>query len=156
MAYNGADSGDARTDFMGKKTMQANMSIEIQLLFCAIALGIVQLLLAILVGVGGRGVSWALGARDADAPPLGKFAGRIDRAYKNFVETFPFFAAAVLVAHALDKHTAISALGAQVYIWARLLYIPAYVIGIPMVRTLIWFGSIVGILMVMAAVWPGM
>lgn len=136
--------------------MQANMSIEIQLLFCAIALGIVQLLLAILVSVGGRGMSWALGARDADAPSLGKFAGRIDRAYKNFVETFPFFAVAVLVAHALDKHTATSTMGAQVYIWARLLYIPAYVIGIPMVRTLIWMASIAGIVMAMAAVWPGM
>lgn len=138
--------------------MQANMSIEIQLLFCAIALGIVQLLLAILVATfgGGLSLSWALGARDEDRTPLRKFAGRIERAYKNFVETFPFFAAAVLVASALDKHTATSALGAQVYIWARLLYIPAYAFGIPLVRTLIWLASIAGIVMVMAAVWPGM
>lgn len=136
--------------------MQANVSIEIQLLFCALALGIVQLLLAILVSVGGRGVSWGLGARDDAAAPLGKIAGRIERAYENFIETFPFFAVAVLVAHALDKHTAVSAMGAQLYVWARLLYIPAYVIAIPMVRTLVWFASIIGILMVMAAVWPGM
>jgi len=51
--------------------------------------------------------------------------------------------------------TTTSALGAQIYIWARLLYVPAYVIAIPFVRTLIWLASLVGILLVMSAIWPG-
>lgn len=131
-------------------------SVELQILFCAIALGIVQLVLAVLASIGARGMGWALGPRDDAWPALGKFGGRLERAYKNFLETFAFFAAAVLLAHALDKSTPTSVLGAQIYIWARLLYIPAYVFAIPFVRTLIWFAGLVGIVMVMAAIWPGM
>jgi uncharacterized MAPEG superfamily protein len=130
-------------------------SPELQMLFCAIALGIVQLLIAVLASVGGRGLPWAAGPRDEPRAPLGKFGGRLERAYQNFLETFPFFAAAVLLAHALDKSTPNSALGAEIYVWARLLYIPAYVLGIPFLRTLIWIAGLVGILMVMSAIWPG-
>jgi uncharacterized MAPEG superfamily protein len=130
-------------------------SIEMQLLFCAIALGILQLFLATLAKLAVRGLPWAAGPRDEPGTPLGKFGGRLDRAYENFMETFAFFAAAVLLAHALDRSTANSALGAQIYIWARVFYIPAYVFGIPFLRTLIWAASIVGIVMVLSAVWPG-
>ena len=130
--------------------------VEMQILYCAIALGILQLLLAILASVGGRGLPWAAGNRDEGWPPLSKIGGRIERAYKNFLETFPFFAAAVLLAHALSKSTHTSVLGSQIYIWARLIYVPLYVIGIPYARTIAWIASLAGIVMVMAAVWPGM
>jgi predicted PurR-regulated permease PerM len=81
------------------------------MLFCALALGVVQLLIAVLASVATRGMSWAAGPRDAPGAPLGKIAGRLDRAYWNFLETFLFFAAAVLLIHALDKSTATSVLG---------------------------------------------
>jgi uncharacterized MAPEG superfamily protein len=130
-------------------------STEMQILFCAIVLGIIQLLVAVLAALAVRGLPWAAGPRDEPGAPLGKFGGRLDRVYRNFMETFAFFAAAVLLAHALDKSTANSVLGAQIYIWARILYIPAYVFGIPFLRTLIWTASLVGIIMVMSAIWPG-
>ena len=135
--------------------MDTTMSTELQMLFCAIALGLVQLLLAVLASVGRRGMPWAVGPRDEPGASLGSFGGRLERAWENFLETFPFFAAAVLLAHALDKTTSYSVLGAQVYVWARLLYIPAYVFAIPFLRTLIWLAGLVGILMVMSAIWPG-
>jgi uncharacterized MAPEG superfamily protein len=128
--------------------------MELQMLFCAIALGIVQLLIGFLPSLGARGMPWALGPRDEGGAPLGKFGGRLERVYRNFLETFVFFAAAVLLAHALDKSTPNSVLGAQIYVWARLLYIPAYVFAIPFLRTLIWTAGFVGILMVMSAIWP--
>src|SRR5436189_2661064 len=106
-------------------------SVELQTLFCAVLLGIVQLLLAVLASIGGRGMAWATGARDEGWPALGKFGGRLERAYKNFLETFPFFLGAVLLAHALGKSTHTSVLGAEIYLWARVLYVPAYVIAIP-------------------------
>ena len=87
--------------------------------------------------------------------PLGAAASRLERAYRNFLETFPFFAAAVLIGHALGRSTATSALGAQLYLWARVLYVPAYVIAIPFTRTICWTLSIVGIVLVLAAVQPG-
>jgi uncharacterized MAPEG superfamily protein len=132
-----------------------NNADEIQMLFCALALGIVQMLLAVLGSVGTRGLPWAVGSRDEPGAGLGKIAGRLDRAYRNFLETFPFFAVAVLLNHVLDKSTPTSVLGAQVYVWARLLYVPAYVLGVPFVRSLIWAASLAGIVMVMAAFWPG-
>ena len=135
--------------------MDTTYSTELQMLFCAIALGIVQLLIAVLASVGARGMPWAAGPRDEPGAPIGKIGGRLERAYRNFLETFALFAAAVLLAHALDKTTANSALGAQIYLWARVLYIPAYVFAIPFVRTLIWMASLVGIVMVMSAIWPG-
>jgi uncharacterized MAPEG superfamily protein len=130
-------------------------SVELQMLFCALALGIIQMLIAVLASVATRGLPWAAGPRDEAGAPLGKIGGRFDRAYWNFLETFPFFAAAVLLVHALDKSTSTSALGAQIYVWARLLYIPAYVVGVPFLRTLVWAASLAGIVMVMAAFWPG-
>jgi uncharacterized MAPEG superfamily protein len=135
--------------------MDTTYSTEMQMLFCAIALGIVQLLVAVLASVGARGMPWAAGPRDEPGAPIGKIGGRLERAYRNFLETFALFAAAVLLAHALDKTTANSALGAQIYLWARALYIPAYVFAIPFLRTLIWVASLVGIVMVMSAIWPG-
>ena len=130
-------------------------SIELQILFCAMALGLIQLLLAVLLALPKVGLLYDVGPRD-EAKPLGKFGGRADRAFRNFLETFVFFAAAVLLNAVLGRHTATSALGAQLYIWARLVYVPLYIAGIPWLRTVAWAASFAGILMVMTAFWPGM
>jgi uncharacterized MAPEG superfamily protein len=131
-------------------------SIEMQMLWLSIYLGIAQLLLATLFSVGGRGLPWGVGARDEAAPPLGRFGGRAERAFKNFLETFVFFAAAVLLANALGKHSPSAALGAEIYFWSRVAYVPVYILGIPFLRTLIWAASLIGIGMVMRGIWPGM
>ena len=131
-------------------------SLELQILFCALALGIVQLLLTVLFNLAGRGLPYGVGPRDEAPKPLGKIAARTERAWKNFLETFVLFAAAVLLMTALGKHTAHSALGAQIYIWGRLIYVPVYMMGIPWLRTIAWIASLAGILLVMSAVWPGM
>ncbi|HEX3809093.1 MAG TPA: MAPEG family protein [Rhizomicrobium sp.] len=127
-------------------------SIEMRMLFYAIELGLVQLLLAVLVSVWGRGLKWAAGPHDEGWPPLGRFGGRIERAFKNFLETFPFFLGAVLFANVFDAHTPTSALGAQIYFWSRVAYVPVYAAGIPFLRTLVWVASIAGIVMVLSAV----
>ena len=131
-------------------------SVEMEMLWLSIVLGIVQLLLATLFSVGARGLPWGVGARDNPAPPLGTMGARVERAFKNFLETFVFFAGAVLLANALGKHSATSALGAQIFFWARVAYVPVYAFGIPFLRTLIWAASLVGIGMVMRGIWPGM
>ena len=131
-------------------------SVEMQMLWLSIYLGIAQLLLATLFSVGGRGLPWGVGARDEAAPPLGRFGGRAERAFRNFLETFVFFAAAVLLANALGKHSPSAVLGAQIYFWARVAYVPVYILGVPFLRTLIWAASLVGIGMVMRGIWPGM
>jgi uncharacterized MAPEG superfamily protein len=129
---------------------------ELQMLWLSIVLGIVQLLLAVLFSLAARGLPWGASARDEAAPPMGKIGARIERAFKNFLETFVFFAAAVLMANAMNKHTDSSALGAQIYFWSRLAYVPVYALGIPFLRTALWIASLVGVGMVMRGIWPGM
>jgi uncharacterized MAPEG superfamily protein len=130
-------------------------SVEMRMLACAIVLGLVQLTLAAFAAIYERGFSWVFGPRDEPAKPLGKVAGRLDRAYWNFLETFAFFAAAVLMAEALGRHTEWSGPGAQLYVAARALYVPAYVLGIPVLRTFIWTLALLGIVLVLMATWPG-
>ena len=125
------------------------MAIELQMLAWSAALGLVQVLLAATFVTRQRGLAWNAGARDAVKPPPTGVAGRLDRASNNFLETFPFFAAAVLAVIAADATDARTALGAQLYFWARLVYVPLYASGIPYVRSLVWAVSIVGLLMVL-------
>ena len=131
-------------------------STEMEMLWLSIVLGIVQLLVATLLSVSARGMPWGLGSRDNNAPPMGLRGARIERAYRNFMETFAFFAAAVLIVQVLNKHSPSTVIGAQVYFWARLVYVPVYALGIPFVRTLVWAASLIGIGMVMRGIWPGM
>lgn len=127
------------------------MTIEIQMLAWAIALGVLQLLTAATLSSLQRGAKWAVHARDGVAPPLTGLAARMDRAFGNFIETFPFFAAAVLAVLVSGKSDATSALGAQLYFWARVAYVPLYALGVPYLRTLVWTVSLIGLVMVLAA-----
>jgi uncharacterized MAPEG superfamily protein len=129
-------------------------SVEMQMLWLSILLGLVQVVLPVLFALGRT--RWAIGTRDEAGPPSTTIGARLERALKNFLETFVFFAAAVLILQALGKHTANSALGAQLYFWARLAYVPTYAAGIPFLRTLVWAVSLVGIVLVFLAAQPGM
>ena len=127
------------------------MTTELHMLIWSVVLGLLQIAIAATCSVGQRGLTWATGARDEVKPPLSGIGGRFDRARANFVETFPLFLAVILAAHLLQRHDGTTVLGAQLYFWARLAYVPVYVAGIPYLRTLIWAVSIVGIVLVLAA-----
>ena len=75
----------------------------------------------------------------------------MERASCNFLETFPFFAAAVLAVVLTQRTSPETTLGAQVYFWARLAYVPLYAAGVPYARTLVWAASIWGLLQVLWA-----
>jgi uncharacterized MAPEG superfamily protein len=127
------------------------MVIELKILAWCIGLGLVSVLIAAGLGTSQRGLAWNLGNREGEAKPLTGAAGRAARASCNFLETFPFFAAAVLVVVLVKGSSPHTALGAQLYFWGRLAYLPLYIVGIPYVRTAAWAVSLVGLLMVLAA-----
>jgi uncharacterized MAPEG superfamily protein len=77
----------------------------------------------------------------------------LERALRNFLETFPLFAAAVLVAHEAGRHSWLTEWGAQTYLAARVVYLPLYAAGVPVVRTIVFMVSMVGIVMVL---WPAL
>jgi uncharacterized MAPEG superfamily protein len=126
-------------------------SIEIQMLCWAVVLGLVQLVVATTLATKDQGLAYNMSARDLPAPSVSPLAARMLRAFGNFRETFVYFAVAVLVVTALGKANASSALGAQIYFWARVVYVPVYAAGIPVVRTLVWAASIFGLVTVLLA-----
>lgn len=73
-------------------------------------------------------------------------AARAARANWNFLETFPFFAALVLALMLAQKNTHHTELGTELYFWARVAYLPIYMLGIPYLRTLVWVPLVIGML----------
>lgn len=126
------------------------MTIELTILVWASLLGLVHLLLKVPFTIGQLGLAYVFGPRDPQTDVTG-YVARLDRAFANFLQTFPLFAAAVMVAAVAGKHSYLTILGAQLYLAARLIYIPLYVIGTPVLRTLAWLASIAGIGLIFAA-----
>lgn len=124
------------------------MTMELKMLAWAVVLGLVHVLLAATLATAQRGLKWNVGNRDGEARPLTGFAARATRASGNFMETFVFFAAAVLAVVVAQRTSAGTAMGAQIYLWARVAYLPVYVIGIPYLRTLVWAVGFWGMLQV--------
>jgi uncharacterized MAPEG superfamily protein len=84
-------------------------------------------------------------------PPLEGLGGRTVRAFHNFRETFPLFAALILLAAAMGHHDSLTLWGAQLYFWARLVYLFVYMAGIKYLRTLVWVVSLVGLILLLIA-----
>ena len=131
------------------------MPIELTLM------GIVLLLALANVGWAGAartrqyGTQWNMGARDEAMPPLAPLPGRLLRAQANLFETLPLFVAAVLgcvVAARLGWKTA---LGAHLYCWARVAYLPLYAWGVPVVRSIVWMVGGAGLLLLIWALLLG-
>ena len=127
--------------------------IEIKWLVWSIVLGLVYVLIAATLATQQRGLKWNASNRDGEPRPLTGAAARAARANGNFLETFPFFAAAVLAVVLTKANTPHTALGAELYFWGRVAYLPIYIVGIPYVRTLVWVVSFWGLLQVLEALW---
>jgi len=127
------------------------MTTELLMLTLSVVLGFVHITVSAIATTAQYGSRWNLSARDASMPPLGPLAGRLQRASHNFLETFPLFAVAVLIADATNRHDSMAVWGSQIYFYARLIYLPIYTVGIPAVRTVVWSVSTLGIVMVLLA-----
>ena len=127
------------------------MTIELTLLALSAGLGLVQIVAASHAASLQRGYRWTASARDEPVEPLRGVAGRLDRASRNFLETFPLFAAVVLAGNALGRHNGLTEWGSQLYFWGRVAFLPLYAAGIPLLRSLAWSVAAVGILMCLAA-----
>jgi uncharacterized MAPEG superfamily protein len=127
---------------------------EAQLLGLAVLLGFVQLAWAAVAARRQQGLHWARGPRDEERPVTG-MAARLERAFRNYMETFPLFAAALILGATLDQGDAVKHLltvwGSLIYVGARIVYLPLYAWGVPNWRTIVWSVSVLGLLLVTAA-----
>ena len=131
--------------------MNATPSMELKLLLAAVIIGLIHLLWATVAGSGGhRDTAWLLGPRDDPRPVTGQ-AARLSRAYANFLETFPLFAAAVIAVVIAGKTSNQTTFGAWLYVIARVAYTPLYAMGLPVVRTVAWTASMIGIIWIIVA-----
>ena len=124
------------------------MTVEIAMLFWSAVLGLVQVGLQSLSFKKQAGNTYTIGPRDEHIPATG-LAGRMERALRNFLETFPIFAAVILAVYATERTDFWSELGSQIYFWGRVGYIPAYASGLPWLRTIIWQIATIGIVLCM-------
>lgn len=132
--------------------MNLGAHTELTLLVWAVILGLVQLVAATAAGGGGaRDMAYMMGPRDEDRPVAGVIAGRLGRAFHNFVETFPLFAAAVIAADIAGKLGPLTLWGSWLYLGGRVVYLPLYAAGTPFLRTIAWMVAMVGIVLVIVA-----
>ncbi|MEP2641855.1 MAPEG family protein [Roseobacter sp.] len=103
---------------------------------------IVTILLNVLTAMAQVGVKTLAGPRDG-MPPLTGVAGRTARTLDNSVVAMVLFAPAVLMLAQQDISTADTLLAAQVFLVARVAFLPVYILGlpIPFLRTLVWIAG---------------
>ena len=128
------------------------MTVELWLLVASIVLGLVHLIASSHLISWQRGYRWTAGSREEPVPPLRGIANRVDQATTNFLETFPFFAAAILAAHVTGHHSLLTLWGAHLYFWARLGYLLAAAAGYGLLRSvLFWNTALTGIVLILIA-----
>ena len=126
------------------------MTIELTMLAWATLLGLVHAVATGQFTTAQHGLAYGLSPRDEKKEVTG-IGGRVQRAFANYMQTFPFFAAAVLMAHAAGRHGWMTVWGAHLYFWARLAYVPLYASGILVVRTLAFLVALAGIVLILIA-----
>lgn len=117
------------------------------IILLVLALYLLQILLqeTTRFGFDVRGI---VGNRD-NPPELTVMAGRLDRAKNNMQEALPMFLGLALLALATGRDTSVVTDAALVFLIARVVYVPAYMSGIPVFRSLVWLSGVAG-LVVMA------
>jgi uncharacterized MAPEG superfamily protein len=93
-------------------------------------------------GLASRPPSWSIGSRDEPSPPKSAIGARAARAFANYMESFPTFAALDL-AFVTTHHP--GGIWPALWIVTRIIYLPLYLSGISYFRSIVWGLSIVAI-----------
>jgi uncharacterized MAPEG superfamily protein len=123
------------------------MKPELMWLLWAVALTVVQMLVAVSGAALQVGLPLLAGNRDG-LPPFTGWVGRAMRAHRNMLENLVLFTALVLTGVVAGKTNEMTLLGAQLFVWARLVYAAVYLAGVPWVRTGLWFVSMIGLVFI--------
>lgn len=93
--------------------------------------------LQVLGGMQQLSLAYLMSARDETRSVTG-MTGRLKRALDNSIVAMTLFAPAILILVILDRTSPATLLAAQVFLIARVIYLPVYAFGIPAIRTLVW------------------
>ncbi len=92
-----------------------------------------------------RGLMGTMGNPSADEKPVPAWAQRAQRAHGNAVENLVVFAPAVLAVQMANLGDAMTATACSLFFFSRLVHYIVYTAGVPVVRTLAFFGGWAGI-----------
>ena len=127
------------------------MPVEVKVLGYAALLQVLQFLLMAIPANLQLGTGYTLGPRDEQQLPSG-VPGRLQRALNNHFEGLILFTIAVVLVVLGSASTALTVGCAWAYLAARILYVPAYAAGIPVLRSLIWaVGFLATVVMLVSA-----
>ncbi len=127
------------------------MPVELTILAWGMILLLVHIFAAAHVKTKQYGAKWNMGARDERLPQLNPLGGRLSRAQANYMETLPIAIVALIGVVVAGRTSEWTALGGWIWLGARIVYLPLYGLGIPVVRTIMFFASLGGLLIIL---WP--
>ena len=127
------------------------MPVELRIAAFGALLLFIYIFVAVRFKTAQYGRKWNVSARDEALPPLEPVAGRLVRAQANFLETFPIAVVALLGVVIANRTSPSTAIGGWMWLGARAVYLPLYWAGVPVIRTVVWAISMIGIGMVL---WP--
>jgi uncharacterized MAPEG superfamily protein len=120
------------------------MSHEISWLTWTLGLTLALWLPYVLNRIAVRGLWGTFANPSASATPQAPWAERARAAHTNAVENLVVFAPAALAVHAMSLGNATTDLACALYFFARLAHVVVYTLGIPVLRTLAFFGGWAG------------
>ena len=106
------------------------------ILILSFLLVLIQITIPVLISLltNNLKLSYLFSSRD-DAVNTSKYIDRANRALKNLFETLPIFIGLILLSIINDLD---NTLLAMMWLLARIIYVPVYIVGINYVRTGIW------------------
>lgn len=100
-------------------------------------------------------IAGALGPRD-NPPELSVTGQRLQRACRNMLEALPVFLPIALLCVHYGAESGNAILGAQIFFFARLVYVLVYAMGVPVLRTIVWTIGHAGLIVMLVDLWPSL
>lgn len=118
---------------------------ETTVFLLTLVLGMMHLGVGAMIRIAELGPMTLLGPRDNLPPRENVFGIRGERANHNFKETLPWALGLLILVQITAQANGLTALGAWIYFWARVAYLPIYVFGLPVIRSLAFGLSLAGL-----------
>ena len=130
------------------------MSVELLMLVYSAILFLAVILVQAGLAISQNGLMAQAGSRDNLSEPT-VLRKRLQRLTANIQENLVMFAIVVLVANAAGVSNDTTALGATIFFYARVAHAIVYAFGWPMIRPLLYFVSLYGLVVILLEILKG-
>jgi len=129
--------------------MELTMTTDLKMLLAVSILSIFQWMPYFMAYIKHWGIAGIVSNRE-NMPALPAWANRALDAQGNLNENLVHFAAIVLIVHVVGASNEMTALGATIFLIARLAYWVIYIAGIVWLRTVAWMVAFLGEMLILA------